>query len=71
MHYYPVVITHSGLVLNTAAAALQECGVTRPAADKAVRRLGLHMLQYDIKFKKARNHIERQRAAAPDHGDPG
>ncbi len=70
VHYYPVVITHSGLVLNTAAASLAACGVTPQAAGSAVRKVALNALQYDIKFRKARAHIQRENSAAGPH-DPG
>lgn len=63
VHYYPVVVTHSGRVLDTATEAPTECGASPHGAAQAVRGTALNALQYDVKFKRARNFLQHQQSA--------
>jgi hypothetical protein len=60
VHYYPVVITHSGWVTDTAAAALQACGVGAARAATAIGALARGALRYNITFHQTRQRLYRQ-----------
>ena len=55
--YYPIAVTHSGLVTNTATAALRACGVSAAGAAAAVRRVACNALDYACKFRASRRHL--------------
>jgi hypothetical protein len=69
VHYFPVVVSHSGLVSATATAALQQCGVAPRAAAATVKRIARHALDYNCKFRNARRALCSPNA--DQRADPG
>ena len=55
--------------LNTAAAALERCGVAATGATAAVRRIAHSTLAYNMKFKNARRKLYSMLDEHPH--DPG
>ena len=69
VHFFPIVVSHSGLVTNTAAAALEHCGVAAAGATAAVRRIARSTLAYNTKF---RNNRRKLYSMLDEHShDPG
>lgn len=68
VHYYPAVITHSGLIPCTAAAALSKCGVApaaaprQPPAKKTVRKILAHTLNYNCTIRNTHKRLGRETA---------
>ena len=69
VHFFPIVVSHSGLVTNTAAAALEHCGVAASGATAAVRRIARSTLTYNTKFRNARRKLYSMLDEHPH--DPG
>ena len=69
VHFFPIVVSHSGLVTNTAAAALEHCGVAAAGATAAVRRIARSTLTYNTKFRNARRKLYSMLDEHPH--DPG
>ena len=55
--YFPIAVTHSGLVTNTATAALRACGVSAAGAATAIRRVACNALDYACKFRASHRHL--------------
>ena len=66
---FPIVMSHSGLVTNTAAVALEHCGVAAAGATAAVRRIARSTLAYNTKFRNARRKLYSMLDEHPH--DPG
>ncbi len=60
VHHFPVVVTTSGLVTCTTAAALRACGVPTTAADNTVRKILNHALFCTCRFKATRQKLTSQ-----------
>jgi hypothetical protein len=60
VHYFPVVVTHSGLIPSTAAAALQQCGVEHAAARRAVGKIIHNTLASNYSIRTVHRKLFRQ-----------
>ena len=55
VHFFPIVVSHSGLVTSTAAAALEHCGVAAAGATAAVRRIARYtLIQHEVQERKTK-----------------
>ena len=68
--YFPVIITHSGWITTTAAAALEACGVDPARAPAALRALARGTLRYNIKFRQGRQRLYTQQAQDGEANQP-
>ena len=60
VHYYPVGVSHSGLVTGTVAAALARCGVGARRAACTVLTIVRHMLECNCKVRIERKNLTSQ-----------